>query len=539
MRHHADSTHGEEKRMYDYVIVGAGSAGCVLAARLTEDSDVTVCLVEAGPADTAQNIHVPVAFAKLFRTHLDWDYDTHDEPFLGRRRIYLPRGRVLGGTSSINTQIYIRGNKIDYDGWNQPGWGYDELLPYFRRSEDNERGESDYHGVGGPLAVSEGRANNPMSAAFVEAADQAGFPSNSDFNGSEQDGFGYFQLTQRDGKRCSTATAFLHPAMSRPNLTVETNLQVNRVLIERGRAVGVTGQRLDEEITVQAEREVILSGGAYNSPQLLMLSGIGAAEMLNPLGIPVVVDQPQVGQNLQDHVLVPLIYTHSHPISMLAAGQPEHFEQFMSAGRGPLTSNGPEAGGFVRTRTGLPAPDLEFLAAPVMFVDNGLGVPTDHALSFGPSMIAPNSRGSVTLASEDPTTKPRILHNYFADRADMDTAVSGLRISLEIAGQTALKPYTATPFRPAASESDVDLRDYIRSYAHSIYHPTSTCAIGNVVDAELRVLGVEALRVVDASVMPTIVRGNTNAPTIAIAEKAADLVRGVTYPVEPAGAAVR
>jgi choline dehydrogenase len=512
--------------MYDYVVVGAGSAGCVLAARLTEDPTVRVCLVEAGPADVSPNIHIPAAFAKLFRTHLDWDYDTHDEPFLDRRRIYLPRGRVLGGTSSINTQIYIRGNRIDYDGWHQPGWTFDELLPYFKRSEDNERGESAYHGVGGPLPVSEGRANNPMSTAFVEAATQAGFEPNVDFNGAEQDGFGFFQLTQRDGRRASSATAFLHPATHRPNLTVETNLQVHRILIENGRATGVVGRRLDEEITLRAEREVIVCGGTYNSPQLLMLSGIGPAAMLGALGIPVVVDQPEVGRNLQDHVLVPLIYPHEHPISMLAAAQPANVERFVNEGRGPLTSNGPEAGGFARSRGGLPAPDLELLAAPVMFVDNGLGVPTDHALSYGPSVLTPQSRGSVTLASDDPTTKPRIAHNYFAERPDLDAAVEGVRIALDIARQPALVPYTGNPFRPPDSESDADLRDYVRRYTHSIYHPTSTCALGKVVDGDLRVLGVDGLRVADASVMPRIIRGNTNAPTIAIAEKAADLIRG-------------
>lgn len=511
--------------MYDYVIVGAGSAGCVLAARLSEDLDVSVCLIEAGPADTSPNIHVPAAFAKLFRTGLDWDYDTHDEVHLGRRRIYLPRGRVLGGTSSINTGIYIRGNRLDYDNWNLPGWSYHELLPYFKRSEDNERGESPHHGAGGPLSVSDNRSRNPMSTAFVEAAVHAGHRANDDFNGTEQDGFGYFQLTQKNGRRASSATAFLHPAMDRPNLSVETDLQVHRVLLEKSRAVGVAGYRLNEEITIRAERGVILAAGAYNSPQLLMLSGIGPAAGLAPLGIPVTVDLPQVGENLQDHVLIPLIFPHEQPVSMLAAGSPENMEMFMTEGRGPLTCNGPEVGGFVRSTPDRLAPDIEFLAAPVMFVDTGLGVPTAHALSYGPSMIAPRSRGNVTLACEDPTAKPRITHNYFADPADMEDAVAALRLGLRISRQEALAPYTATPFRPPASESDSDLRDYILRYSHSIFHPTGTCAIGSVVDSDLRVHGVEGLRVVDASVMPTIVRGNTNAPTIMIAEKASDLIR--------------
>ena len=512
--------------MYDYVIVGAGSAGCVLAARLTEDPAVSVCLVEAGPADTADNIHVPVAFGKLFRTHLDWDYSTHEERHLGRRRVYLPRGRVLGGTSSINTMVYIRGNRVDYDAWNQPGWSYRELLPYFKRSEDNERGESYYHGAGGPLAVSEGRSNNPMSEAFVEAADQAGFDRNDDFNGDAQDGFGFFQLTQRDGRRASTATAFLHPVLDRPNLTVRTNLQIHRVLIEDGRAVGVVGTRLDETVTLRAGREVVLSAGAYNSPQLLMLSGVGPARMLGALGIPVVLDQPHVGQNLQDHALVPLVFTHSQPISLLTAGTPENVQRFMAEGRGPLTANGPESGGFGRTRDGLAGPDVEFLAAPVMFADSGLGTPTHHAISFGPSMLAPRSRGSVGLASDDPTAKPKISHDYFADEADLDDAVAAVRMGLEISRQRALKPFNEDQFEPPASESDADLREFVRRYAHSIFHPAGTCAMGTVVDAELRVHGVEGLRVVDASVMPTLVRGNPNAPTIAIAERAADLIKG-------------
>jgi choline dehydrogenase-like flavoprotein len=511
--------------MYDYVIVGAGSAGCVLAARLSEDPDVSVCLIEAGPSDISQNIHVPAAFGKLFRTNMDWDYDTHDEPQLGRRRVYLPRGNVLGGTSSINTMIYIRGNRADYDGWNQQGWSYRELLPYFLRSEDNERGESDYHGVGGPLAVSDGRSENPMSTAFVAAAVQAGQLYNEDFNGATQDGFGAFQLTQRDGMRASAATAFLHPAMDRPNLTVESNLQVHRVLVEGGRATGVLGYRLEEEIVIRAEREVIVSAGAYNSPQLLQLSGIGPAWQLEALGVDVIADLPEVGQNLQDHLLVPLIYVHDHPVSLLVAGQARYQEQFATSRSGPLTSNGPEAGGFARTESGLSAPNIEFLAAPVMFADNGLGTPTAHALSYGPSMLGARSRGSVALASDDPTAKPKIIHNYLAEPEDLADAVDAVRVGLDIARQDALEAYTANPYRPPTSDSDEALRDYIRSYAHSIYHPASTCAMGKVVDEQLRVYGVPGLRVVDASVMPTLIRGNPNAPTIAIAEKAADLLR--------------
>jgi choline dehydrogenase len=516
--------------LYDYVIVGAGSAGCVLAARLSEDPGVTVLLIEAGPVDASENIHIPVAFGKLFRTRLDWDYDTHEEPFLGRRRVYLPRGKVIGGSSSTNTMVYIRGNPVDYDEWNQPGWSFEELLPYFKRSEDNDRGADDYHGVGGPLGVSDGRANNPMSHAFVEAAQQAGHVHNTDFNAESQDGFGFFQVTQRDGRRCSTAAGFLTPVLNRPNLVVETNLQVHKVLIENGKAVGVTGSRLDETLTFHAAREVILSAGVYNSPQLLQLSGIGPAQLLGAFGIPVVLDQPMVGQNLQDHLIVPLVYTHSQPISLIAAGTPEDVQLFMEEGRGPLTANGPETGGFARTRDGLPAPDVEFLTAPVMFADSGLGTPTAHAISYGPCMLAPRSRGSVLLALDDPTAKPKITHNYLADEADLDDAVEGTRIGMRIARQQALKQFNEEQYRPPASDSDEDLREYVRLYAHSIFHAAGTCAMGTVVDAELRVLGVDGLRVVDASVMPTLIRGNPNAPAIAIAEKAADLIRGIAAP---------
>ncbi|TNH28071.1 FAD-binding protein [Micromonospora orduensis] len=525
--------------MYDYVIVGGGSAGCVLAARLSEDPDVKVCLLEAGPADTSPNIHVPAGGAKLFRTQVDWDYDSHGEPYCADRRIYLPRGRVLGGTSSMNGMIYVRGNRLDYDSWGQPGWSYDELLPYFVRAEDNERGASGYHGSGGPLAVSENRSRNPMSDAFIAAAIEAGYSANDDFNGPDQDGFGYFQVTQRNGMRCSSAAAYLHPAAERPNLTIETGVQVHRVVMEDGRATGVAGQRADGEFTIRAEREVILAAGAYNSPQLLMLSGIGPADLLTALGIPVVADQPQVGQNLQDHPQFWLVYGHSQPVSLLAAGEERHQRQFAEQQSGPLTSNGPEAGGFIRSRHDLPTPDLQFVSLPVMFADGGLGFPNQHAISFGAFVLQPRSRGSVTLAGDDPTAKPRITHNYYADDADLEAAVVGVRVALSIARRSALGPFTERPLSVPASESDADIRDFLRRNTQTSYHAAGSCAMGLVTDSELRVLGAEGLRIVDASVMPTLVSGNTNAPTIAIAEKAADLIRGMAPLPRAAAAAAR
>lgn len=519
--------------MYDYVIVGAGSAGCALAARLTEDPDVTVCVVEAGPPDTAEMIHIPAMFGELFRTKHDWDYDSHEEPGLGDRRIFLPRGKVLGGTSSINAMLYLRGNKIDYDGWNQPGWSYDELLPVFKRSEDNERGADEYHGAGGPLAVSDGRSRNISAKAIVDAALEAGYPFNDDFNGASQDGFGYFQVTQRGGRRCSTADAYLHPAAGRPNLTVETNFQVHRVLIENGRAVGVVGERFDEVSTIRAGREVILSAGAYNSPKLLMLSGVGPGDLLHRLGVDVVVDNPQVGANLQDHAFTPLIFTHSEPVSLLIAEDPKYHEQYMREGTGPLASNGPECGGYVRTKPGLPGPDIVFFAGPLMFPDSGLSIPSEHAVTYGPVLLTPHSRGRVSLVASDPTTKPKIEHNYFADPRDLETSAAGVRIAMEISRQKALAPYTSTAYQAPASDSDEDVRAFVRRRTHSIFHASGTCAIGQVVDPDLRVRGVEGLRVVDVSVMPLVGRGATNASAIVIGERAADFVRG-TAPVAAA-----
>jgi choline dehydrogenase len=528
--------------MYDYVIVGAGSAGCVLAARLSEDPDVQVCVLEAGPPDAVENIHVPVQFAKLFKTQVDWDYSTAPEPFLDRRRVYLPRGKTLGGSSSMNAMIYIRGNRADYDGWRDggaTGWGYDDLLPYFLRSEDNERGASPYHAAGGPLSVSDGRSLNPMAHAFVDAAAQAGYAVTEDFNGATQDGFGLYQLTQRGGRRCSAAVAYLHPALERPNLHVETRVQAYRLIFDGDRAVGVAGEQYGKAVEFRAEREVIVAAGAYNSPQLLMLSGIGPAAQLMLRQIEPRVDLP-VGENLQDHPTAGAAWTTTQPVSLLVAALPEsaatHLDDFLQNGRGPLTSNVGEGGGFIRTRGGLDAPDIQFHAVPVMFIDEGLSDPPDHGFVLSACVLKPESRGSVTLASADPTAKPVIRHNYYAAEADMQSALGGLRAVLELARQDALKPYCEAPHTYPDGEDEESLRAHIRRNAQTIYHPAGTCAIGSVVDSDLRVLGVEGLRVVDASVMPTVVRGNTNAPTIAIAERASDLIRGrVPLAAEPAG----
>ncbi len=364
--------------MFDYVIVGAGSAGCVLAARLSEDPDVKVLLLESGPPDVKQNIHVPLGYLQLGATDVDWDYHSAPEANCNGRRITLPRGRVLGGSSSINAMVYIRGNRLDYDGWGVPGWSWDDLLPYFVKAEDNERGASELHGVGGPLPVSESRSRNRICAAFVDAAEQAGQPRNPDFNGPEQDGFGTYQVTQRGGMRASAAVAYLHPAMERENLTVMPYMHAERVIFDGSRAVGVVASRLGEAQELRAEREVILCGGAYNSPQLLMLSGVGPAEHLQMREIEVLLDQPEVGQNLSDHPATQLVWTTPEPESLLLALEPAALAEFEATQTGVFTSNLAESGGFARVESDAPAPDTQFHVAPVQIVDEGMRDPEGH-----------------------------------------------------------------------------------------------------------------------------------------------------------------
>ncbi|MEU2032521.1 GMC family oxidoreductase [Nocardia amamiensis] len=511
--------------MYDYVVVGAGSAGSVLAARLSEDPDVHVAVIEAGPHDTADEIHLPVAFSSLFKSPLDWDLDTEPEAQLYGRRAYLPRGRVLGGSSSMNAMIYIRGARADYDGWaagGADGWSYDEVLPYFLRSEDNERGKDAYHGVDGPLTVSNSRSGNALAEAFVAAAEQAGFTHNDDFNGATQLGVGRYQLTQRNGMRCSAAVAYLHPVLDRPNLTVITDALAHKVVFDGDRATGVLIGRGAQTELISARREVVLSAGTYGSAQLLLLSGVGPAEQLGTFGIEAVRELP-VGQNLQDHLSVFLNYRTDRE-SLMTALTAENLALLREAGRGPLTSNVGEAGGFFQTRPDLAGPDVQLHQAPVLFYAEGMGPAVTHGFALGPCLVAPTSRGEVTLRSAAPATAPRIRHNYLDTEEDRASLLAGLRIALSIADQPALREVTAGEFLVPASDSDADLLDFARRTAQTLYHPTSTCAIGAVVDPRLRVLGLRGLRVADASVMPTVVRGNTNAPTIMIGEKAAAMI---------------
>jgi choline dehydrogenase-like flavoprotein len=511
----------------DYVIVGAGSAGCVLAGRLSEDPDVSVLLLEAGGPDAAPELHVPAMFPLAFKSSLDWDLYGEEEPGLGRRRLYLPRGRVIGGSSSINAMIYLRGHRADFDEWAASGctgWSYDEVLPYFKRSEDNERGESEFHAVGGPLAVSDSRSMSPLVDAQLEAAVEAGYELIDDLCVDRPEGVARWQLTQRHGMRCSAADAFLHPAKDRPNLEIRDFVFVERLVFEGDRAVGVEVVRNGVRETIRAEREVIVSAGAYQSPVLLMLSGIGPAADLGVFGIQVREDLP-VGENLQDHCMVNVNYLTDEP-GLFGIFTPENFALLESEGRGPLTSNYPEAGGYFTTRSGLPAPDVEFHFAAAPFFDEGLSPPPDNGYAFGPVIIKPTSRGKVGLRTPMPDSKPTVRCNFLTTDEDRASMLAGVRIALEIAAQAPLTAIAREPLSVPASDSEKDVFDWVERASQTVYHPTSTCAMGSVVDSELRVYGVEGLRVVDASVMPTITRANTNAATIMIAEKAADMILG-------------
>ncbi|HEX3910741.1 MAG TPA: GMC family oxidoreductase N-terminal domain-containing protein [Solirubrobacteraceae bacterium] len=527
--------------MYDYVIVGAGSAGCVLANRLSEDPDVQVLLLEAGPPDVNENIHVPLGYLQLGGTEVDWDYHSAPEHECGGRRITLPRGRVLGGSSSVNAMVYIRGNRRDYDDWDVNGWRAADLMPYFIKAEDNERGASEWHGAGGPLPVSEERSHNKISHAFVDAGEQAGLPRNEDFNGDEQDGVGLYQVTQRGGMRASAAVAYLHPAAERPNLTVMPYMLVHRILFEGSRAVGVEAGQLGQLRELRAEREVILCGGAYNSPQLLMLSGVGPAEHLAMREIEVLLDQPAVGENLSDHPAAQLVWTTPEPESLLLALEPAALAEYEATQTGPFASNLAEAGGFARVGEDAPAPDIQFHVAPVHIVEEGMRDPEAHGVWASPCLLTEQSRGTVRLASKDPTAKPIVHNAFYTAGDDMQRMVAGLRLLLDICGRPAMKPYAATPFNTPEGDSDEALRAHVARTTFAIYHPVGTCRMGEdagaVVDAELRVNGLEGLRVIDASVMPVVPRGNTNAPTIAIAERAADLIRHGRALAEPMSAA--
>ncbi len=534
--------------MFDYIIVGAGSAGCVLANRLSADPECQVLLIEAGPPDSNDFIHIPAGVAAIIRSDVDWDHATCWEPQLHNRRLVLPRGKTLGGSSSTNAMVYIRGAHSDYDEWRDlgcEGWGWDEMLGYFKKAEDNARGASEYHGAGGPLRVEEGRARTPIIQTMLDAARAAGMPDNEDFNGAAQDGMGWYQVTHRDGRRGSTAACYLHPVADRANLTVETNVHATAVLFEGTRAVGVAGRRPNQEaVEFRTGGEVIVCGGTYNSPQLLMLSGIGRPEELELLQIPVVAESPGIGTNLSDHVNATVCWEINGEDSLFMAMNDDTLAEWTDDGTGPLTSNLAEAGGFIRTDPALADADVQLHFIPGALRAEGL-VPGDrHGTSGLACVLKPESRGFVALVSPEPTCKPLIQHNYLEAEADRRSLIAGVQTLLEIAEQEPLRGAVAEVMQGPASGSDEDVLAYARLTVHTLYHPVGTCKMGTdelaVVDPQCRVRGTEGLRVVDASIMPTVPRGNTNAPVIAVAEKAADLILGAatatTVTAEPATA---
>jgi len=539
--------------VYDYVIVGAGSAGCVLAQRLSENPDIRVLLIEAGPPDEADEIHIPAALNLLFQSTYDWDFRTVPQERAAGRVIYWPRGRMLGGSSSMNAMIYIRGNRQDYNTWRDEygcsGWGYDDLMPYFRRAESNSRGADAYHGGTGPLSVSDLVFQSQLTKSWVAAATECGLSANDDFNGPLQDGCGFYQVTQKDGSRCSTADAYLRPAMARPNLEVLTDARVTKVVVEGGRAAGVRYLLRGTEETAYAQGEVILSAGAIGSPHLLMLSGIGPADHLRETGIGVIVDSPGVGANLSDHPTVPALWSTPKVAGLWEKSSPANLARWRMRHKGPLTSNVAESGGFSRTRPSLPAPDLQWHALPTPFGGQGLADPATRAFTLLITLVDVGSRGRIWLRSADPRHKPAIDPAYLSDAADIAPLVEGVRMAREFAAAASLAKVCTEELAPGPDvHTEAEVREFIRREVGTLFHPVGTCAMGgdsrlaatkiiSVVDPELRVRGVEGLRVVDASVMPAVPRGNTNAPTIAVAERAADLIIG-RAPLEPADPAL-
>ncbi|MCU1681513.1 MAG: putative oxidoreductase [Amycolatopsis sp.] len=524
-----------EQQSYDYVVVGAGSAGCALAGRLSEDPDVTVALVEAGPPARGRLFEIPALFSQQLKTVYDWDFETEPEEQLGGRRAYLPRGRAIGGTSSMNTMLYVRGHRYDYDTWAELGnkdWSYDDVLPFFKKSEDNQRGGDEFHGVGGPLTVSDPVSVHPLLRSWVEAATNAGHAPNPDFNGAEQEGVGYYQVTQRNGLRCSSAEAFLAPAADRPNLTVLPSTLALRLRFDGSRATGLEVDHLGEVRTIPVTREIVLSLGAYNSPHLLLQSGVGPADELTAGGIQPLHDLPDVGRNMQDHAGCFLSFTSNTP-PVLGPDTSMEEEQLRATGASPMAWT--EVGGFLRSSEDVPAPDIQVHAALGIVRDQGLAAPLEPGMSFGPYVARPASRGTVRLRHSNPYAKPRIVHNYLAHPDDRMRLREGVRICMRIARESLLTSQLDGDLRTAAaaglapvSDRDQDLDDYIRTQSFSFYHPSGTCMMGKVVDHELRVHGLDNVRVADTSIMPTLVTGNTNAPAIMIGERAAAFIRGTS-----------
>jgi choline dehydrogenase-like flavoprotein len=521
---------------YDYIIVGSGSAGSVLANRLSARPEIKVLLLEAGGSDNSFYVRMPAGIANLSGPRFNWGYETAPQAAMKGRRMYWPRGRLIGGSSSVNAMVYMRGQPADYDHWRQlgnAGWSYDDVLPYFKKAERNERLHDSFHGADGPLNVAERPYTNPLSHAFVEAAQQAGLPFNPDFNGALQLGCGLFQVTQKNGRRWSAASAYLHPAAARENLTIVTKAQATRVLIKNGRAVGVEYARGRRRHTARASQEVVLAAGAINSPQLLLLSGIGPAEELRARGVSVVHDLPGVGKNLQDHLNVNIVQRAKRgsaldgknrglaPIGVAL--------EYLFYGTGPGTSNVAEAGAFAVSALGAATPDLQYHFIPAQVVNHARTPMDGDGVTVHACCLRPQSRGEIRLASTDPLQPPVMDPNYLAADYDLKVLIAGLRQGRDILAAQAFKPWLGEERLPGpAVQSNAELEDFIRATAETEYHPVGTCKMGSdpmaVVDEKLRVRGIERLRVIDASIMPAIVSGNTNAPVIMIAEKGAEMM---------------
>jgi len=531
---------------YDYIIVGAGSAGCVLANRLSENPDNRVLLLEAGGRDFNPFIHIPIGYGLTIKDpSINWLFETKSDPNTNNRVHVWPRGKVLGGSSSINGLIYIRGQAQDYDGWRQlgnAGWGWEDVLPYFKKSENFERGGSAYHGTGGPLHVSEVSETHPVSDAVIQAGMQAGIPYKSDVNDGDQEGISYYHLTVRNGLRCSAAVAYLNPVKDRNNLAIETKALAKRVLFDGNRAVGIEYTRNGQLLEARAGKEVILSGGAVNSPQLLHLSGIGAGETVKRLGLDVVKDLPGVGKNLQDHYMVSIQTRLKTNLSVntLSRGLPLAREvgKWMFKRKGLLTWSAAHVQAFIRTRPELETPDVQYHILPgsqdveKYRLEGKFQMERKPGLTVAPCQLRPESRGSVTAVSPNHELPPEICPNYLDNPLDQETIVAGLRWGRRIVDQPALSAYAGEELLPGrACDSDDQLLDFAKETGSTLYHPVGTCKMGpeddpgSVVDSRLRVIGIDRLRVVDASVMPRLISGNTNAPTIMIAEKAADMIK--------------